>query len=142
MYRLLEYDPSRRLPPACSLYEKAVTLSGLSKSFALPGLRLGWLATREASILEGCQAFKDYTTICASAPSEILGIVALRAKETLLGRNLAIILSNLQAANDFLTASRIILPGLNRARARWPFLDGPAGPRSRPSARQCSTNRA
>jgi aspartate/methionine/tyrosine aminotransferase len=103
MYRLLEYDPLRRLPSVSSLYEKAVTLSGLSKSFALPGLRLGWLATRDKSLLDQCQSYKDYTTICASAPSEILGIIALRAKETILARNLDIILSNLNHAEDFFT---------------------------------------
>ena len=41
MYRFLELDPEARLPAACTVYSKAITLSGLSKSFGLPGLRVG-----------------------------------------------------------------------------------------------------
>ncbi len=48
MYRLLEYDAATRLPPVADLYERGISLSGLSKSFALPGLRIGWLAMRDA----------------------------------------------------------------------------------------------
>ena len=101
MYRLLEYDPARRLPAMCDLYERGISLSGMSKAFGLPGLRLGWLATREQALLEGFLAFKDYTTICSSAPSEILGIVALRAKAAIVARNLAIIHENLAIADQF-----------------------------------------
>ncbi|CAG0947599.1 partial Aspartate aminotransferase, partial [Anaerolineae bacterium] len=103
MYRLLEYDPARRLPAMCDLYEKGISLSGLSKTFALPGLRIGWLATRERALVNACQSFKDYTTICNSAPSEILGIIALRAKETILARNLDLIRGNLEIAERFFT---------------------------------------
>ena len=77
----LEYDEAQRLPSACEAYEKAVTLSGLSKSFGLPGLRIGWLATRDRDASRSAGEIKDYTTICSSAPSEVLGIVALRARE-------------------------------------------------------------
>ena len=101
MYRLLEYDPEKRLPPVCDLYEKGISLSGLSKAFALPGLRIGWLASQEKSLLERWLAFKDYTTICSSAPSEILGIIALQNKEQILQRSLAIIRANLELAQAF-----------------------------------------
>ena len=89
MYRLLEYAPAMRLPAVCDLYEKGISLSGLSKSFALPGLRIGWLATQESALMESWLAFKDYTTICNSAPAEILGIIALQNKERIMRRNLA-----------------------------------------------------
>jgi aspartate/methionine/tyrosine aminotransferase len=85
----------------CDLYEKGVTLCGLSKSFGLPGLRLGWLATRDRAVLEGCMALKDYTTICASAPSETLGIIALRKRQEILRRNREILMRNLEAARSF-----------------------------------------
>ncbi len=69
MYRLLEYDPAERLPSVCDLYERGVTLSGLSKAFGLPGLRIGWLATRDQELLARCAGLKDYTTICYWRPA-------------------------------------------------------------------------
>lgn len=101
MYRLLEYNPENRLPPVCTVYEKGISLSGLSKTFALPGLRIGWLATRDRDLLNHWMVFKDYTTICNSAPSEILGIIALQAKDPIIRRNLDIIHRNLQAVGQF-----------------------------------------
>lgn len=101
MYRLSEHAPAYRLPAACDLYDKAISLSGLSKSFALPGLRVGWLATRNQDALNRFVRFKDYTTICGSAPSEILAIIALHARDVILARNLQIIQENLAVIDDF-----------------------------------------
>ncbi len=101
MYRLLEYSPNQTLSPAADLYPKAISLSGLSKSFALPGLRIGWLATQAVEVLENCAILKDYTTICSSAPSEILAIIALQNRSAILQRNQQIILDNLHIAEHF-----------------------------------------
>ncbi|MBF0258368.1 MAG: aminotransferase class I/II-fold pyridoxal phosphate-dependent enzyme [Desulfamplus sp.] len=101
MYRLLEIDPTIRLPSVCDVYEKGISLSGLSKSFALPGLRIGWLALREKELINRCLEFKDYTTICNSAPSEILAIIALQNKDQILQRNLDIIQGNIVLAKQF-----------------------------------------
>lgn len=104
MYRLLEYDPAQPLPSVADLYDRGIALSGLSKSFALPGLRIGWLATHDRDFLARAAAFKDYTTICNSAPAEILGIIALRSRQQILARNRAIIRANLARAAQFFAA--------------------------------------
>jgi len=101
MYRLLEYAPAMRLPAVCDIYEKGISLSGLSKSFALPGLRIGWLAAQASALVESWVAFKDYTTICNSAPGEVLGIMALQNREQIVRRNLDIIKENLACAQAF-----------------------------------------
>ena len=101
VYRLLEHDPADRLSAAADLYEKAVSLGVMSKAFALAGLRIGWLATRDAELLRRVAAFKDYTTICNSAPSEVLALIALRAREAVLARSVGIIMQNLPTADRF-----------------------------------------
>jgi aspartate/methionine/tyrosine aminotransferase len=73
----------------------------MSKSFAMAGLRIGWLATRDRELLARCAAFKDYTTICSSAPSEILALIALRARDRVLARSLRIVSDNLDLLDDF-----------------------------------------
>jgi len=103
MYRLLEYDPAMRLPPVCDIYEKGISLSGLSKTFSLPGLRLGWLATQDDSVMERWIAYHDYTTICNSAPGEILGMIALQNKDQIIQRNLDIIRKNINYVKQFIT---------------------------------------
>jgi aspartate/methionine/tyrosine aminotransferase len=100
MYRGLEHNPERRLPAVCDLYERGVSLSGMSKALALPGLRLGWLATRAADLMPPWMRYKDYTTICSSAPSEVLALIGLRASRHLLDRSRAIVSHNVAAARS------------------------------------------
>jgi aspartate/methionine/tyrosine aminotransferase len=102
VYRELEHDPGTRLPPACEAYENAVSLGSMSKSYGLPGLRLGWLASQNPEILRRCLEFRYYTTICNSAPSEFLTALALRHREVLVQRNRELVLHNLQLLDTFL----------------------------------------
>ena len=106
MYRWLEPEESQRLPPLVEAYERSVVLGGLSKAFGLPGLRMGWLATPDRELLDRCLAIKDYTTICHSAPSEVLAIIALRAHEALASRNREIVRANMDRAAAFFGAQK------------------------------------
>lgn len=101
VYRFLELDPGDRLPAAVDRYERGISLGVMSKAFALAGLRVGWLATHDTGLLQRVAAFKDYTSICNSAPSEILALIALRARETVLARSMGIITQNLAHLDRF-----------------------------------------
>ena len=101
VYRFLEFDPADRLVAGADALDRGVSLGVMSKSFAMAGLRIGWLATRDRALLERVAAFKDYTTICSSAPSEILALIALRARETVLTRSRAIVEANLPLLDAF-----------------------------------------
>ncbi len=101
VYRHLEHDKNNTLPSACDLYDFAVSTGSMSKAFALPGLRIGWTATRNQNLLNKMWSFKDFTTICCSAPSEFLAKLAIRNKDRIFKRNLEIIKNNLQILKDF-----------------------------------------
>ena len=73
----------------------------MSKSFAMAGLRIGWLATHDRDLLARCMALKDYTTICSSAPSEILALIGLRARDRILARSRGIVAANLERLDEF-----------------------------------------
>ena len=102
VYRELEHDPADRLPAACDLSDTAVSLGSISKTYGLPGLRLGWLASKDRALLQSVVELKYYTTICSPAPSEVLTELALRHRETLAARNLAIVHRNLPLLDAFL----------------------------------------
>ena len=101
VYRESEYRREDRLTAACDFGEHAVSLGVMSKTYGLPGLRIGWIATRNAKIYEKMASLKDYTTICNSAPSEFLAELALRHRVALAERNLSIIVSNLDMLDQF-----------------------------------------
>ena len=101
VYRFLEFDEKDRLPAACDIYENAVSLGVMSKTFGLAGLRIGWIATKNAEVYREMASFKDYTSICNSAPSEFLASLALRNKSMLIKRNKNIVLSNIKILNEF-----------------------------------------
>jgi aspartate/methionine/tyrosine aminotransferase len=101
VYRGLEHDEKDRLPAACDAYELGTSLGVMSKTYGLAGLRIGWIATRNKARYDKMAQFKDYTTICNSAPSEFLSRIALRHREKIVNRNLDIIRTNLALLDDF-----------------------------------------
>jgi aspartate/methionine/tyrosine aminotransferase len=108
VYRGLEPDPGSALPQAADLSPTAISLNVMSKSYGLPGLRVGWIACRDRSVLRTLERAKHYTSICNSAPSEVLALIALRAREHLLERNRRIVAGNVPVFDEFFSR----FPGL------------------------------
>ncbi len=103
MFRYLELNPQRQLPSGCETYPQAVTLCGMSKSFGMAGVRIGWLVTGDRELYSRMAGFRDYTTICSSAPSEVLSLIALQNRDAIIGRHLARVQRNVGAFENFIT---------------------------------------
>lgn len=101
IYRFTELDANLRLPAVCDVYERGISFGGLSKAFGLPGLRIGWIVSHQSTFLRDCVEWRDYTTICNSAPSEILAVAALKAKQHILDRQVGLLAQNYKLAQAF-----------------------------------------
>ena len=73
----------------------------MSKAYGLPGLRVGWIASKDHALLARMEHMKHYLSICNAGPSEHLAVIALKARERILARNVALIETNLRGVNDF-----------------------------------------
>lgn len=101
MYRGLTLPGNSDLPSAVDCSDRALILGGLSKSYGLPGLRCGWLASRDRDLLERLHDFKLYTSLCPPGPVEFLAKMALKAETELLQRCSALVAQNLELADQF-----------------------------------------
>ena len=101
MYHHLEHDPKYTLPPMCEVYERSISLWGMAKTFALAGLRLGWIVCKDPVVMEEMKRFKDYLTICSPSTSEVLTLIALRNKSQLIQHNLDKINNNIRLFTTF-----------------------------------------
>lgn len=106
MYHQLEHNSSTTLPPLCELYEHSISLWGMAKTFALAGLRLGWVVCKNRVIMDQMKNFKDYLTICSPSTSEIISLIVLRNRDKLIQHNLAKIIQNINLFRSFCSTHR------------------------------------
>ena len=102
IYRGLERDPDDTLPAACDLSPQGISLSSMSKIYGLPGLRLGWLATRNEGAGRALARLREYHNSTLSAPSEELAGLAIRHRHRLLADHRSLIAGNLEILDDFM----------------------------------------
>lgn len=96
IYRGAEVDVDEASPTFWGRYDKVVVTSGLSKAFAMPGLRLGWtLGPQE--LIRDTWIRHDYTTLTPSAISDKLAALAMDpgVRENIFARTRSIIRANL-----------------------------------------------
>ncbi|MDH3290731.1 MAG: aminotransferase class I/II-fold pyridoxal phosphate-dependent enzyme [Gemmatimonadota bacterium] len=83
----------RTTPSFWGSHDRTIVVSGLSKAYGLPGLRIGWLvSTPECK--DALLRRHDYTVIGAGPASDRLATLALRSREAILARTRAILNAN------------------------------------------------
>lgn len=92
---------AQHLPFVADLYERGLSLNVMSKSYGLPGLRIGWIACQDKAVLSRMERLKHYLSICNSGPSERLAKIALTHRDVILARNCAIVDENLPKWDAF-----------------------------------------
>lgn len=91
----LGHSESVHLPPIADVYERGLSLNVTSKSYGLPGLRIGWIACQDKAVLQRMERMKHYLSICNSGPSERLALIAIKNRDKLLKRNCQIVDKNI-----------------------------------------------
>jgi len=79
IYEDLVYDGRAHVPPATrpGLYDRTITISGLSKAYSITGWRLGWLAAPKP-ISGAIGPVFDVLAVCATRPMQHAAATALR----------------------------------------------------------------
>ena len=88
-------------PSIVDLYEKGISVSSMSKVFSLAGLRLGWIATHDMSVVKSCLSHRDYNLVSCGVFDEMLAAAALKHRDKLLERSRKIVRENLQILGDW-----------------------------------------
>jgi aspartate/methionine/tyrosine aminotransferase len=78
-YRDLTYSGGAH--SAASLSEDAVSIASMSKVYGLPGIRIGWIATRDRELLEALVAAREQMSICNSAIGEAIAAEVLDRRD-------------------------------------------------------------
>jgi aspartate/methionine/tyrosine aminotransferase len=94
VFRGLEHNPSYQLPCVADVYEKGISVGVISKAFAIPGIRVGWLVCQNQSFRDRVIDIKSYLSICNSQVDEALAAKILEQSKLVLARNVELILDN------------------------------------------------
>jgi len=85
-------------------YSRTIVTGSMSKAYSLAGIRVGWIASRNKSIIEMLASARDYTTISVSQIDDRIASYALSASvlHALLRRNINLAKTNLAMLEAFI----------------------------------------
>ena len=101
VYRGLNYTKNNYSKSIADIYDKGISIGSMSKTYSLPGLRIGWICARNDLITE-VNKHREYNTISTSILDEYFSTIALENKEKIASRNFLIIQEGLQIFTNWL----------------------------------------
>ncbi len=94
---------SKPMKLAASRSKQVISVSSVSKAYGLPGLRIGWLITKNEALMELFLAAKEQINICNSVVDEEITFQFLMKKEQHLSRIKKHVEQNFKILKDWLT---------------------------------------
>lgn len=75
----LPLDQPEKFVSIVDLYDKGIATNSLSKTYSVPGIRIGWTAAN-AELTERFRKYRDYTMICGGVFNDLMATYVLRHK--------------------------------------------------------------
>ena len=102
VYRLLELNPTQdRLASSAELSHKAIALSTMSKPWGAGGVGIGWVVCQDVSVKEKLLKAQHIFAVCFARAGEIQAMMALRASDNIIGKNMTIVKENLTLLDQY-----------------------------------------
>jgi aspartate/methionine/tyrosine aminotransferase len=105
-YRDLSY--AARLPPAASLGDHVIGVSSLSKAYGVPGIRIGWLITKDPALQEIFLAASEQISICGSVMDEWVAEQVMERRPAILGPRLVEMRRRLDVVSDWMAGEDLL----------------------------------
>jgi aspartate/methionine/tyrosine aminotransferase len=97
-----------KLPVAATLSDKVISIASMSKSFGLPGIRIGWMLCKNKQLMETFLAAKEQICITNSIVDEEIAYQYLLRKEELFAPVQATIRKNFSLLKDFMKNQNVL----------------------------------
>jgi aminotransferase len=99
-YEYFVYE-GKHVSAASVMGDKVITIQSFSKTYGVPGWRLGYYHAK-SDIIEASIKLQDTTVICAPAPSQFLGIELLNNRESMIPEFKKYLFNNYKLARDLI----------------------------------------
>lgn len=114
-----------RFASIVDLYDKGIATNSLSKTYSMPGIRVGWTASNH-EIADLFRKYRDYTMICCGVFNDLMAVHILQHRDQVLARNRKLVTENLAIYQQWIESepkASVVLP--EAVSTSFPKLDIP-----------------
>ncbi len=105
VYRGLNFSDKKYSQSVADIYDKGISVGSMSKTYSLPGLRVGWICAN-SDFIEEVVHHREYNTISVSILDEYFAAIALENKEKISERNFRILNESKCIFEDWLSKNK------------------------------------